>query len=95
MPFANTAMAAQHAGWSMKLDVSNRLERRRQRRPDSAKLRSNTSMQGPPSGQPAGRAMNAPYLSITPPMVKQHGCNRLHMRECTEVGYDYMISTAF
>jgi hypothetical protein len=33
--------------------------------------------------------MNAPYLSITPPMVKQHGCNRPHMRECTEVGCDY------
>ena len=25
-------------------------------------------------------------------MVKQHGCNRLHMRECTEVGHGY-IST--
>lgn len=24
MPFANAVMAAQHAGWSMKLDVSNR-----------------------------------------------------------------------
>ena len=24
MPFANAVMAAQHAGWSMKLDISNR-----------------------------------------------------------------------
>lgn len=24
MPFANAVMAAQHAGWSMKLDVSSR-----------------------------------------------------------------------
>ena len=25
MPFANAVMAAQHAGWSMKVDLSNRL----------------------------------------------------------------------
>lgn len=79
MPFANAVMAAQHAGWSMKLDVSSRVDRRRQRRPESARPRSAYFMPGS-AGHNAGGA--APFL---PPLnVKSHGCKRPHMERCTE-----------
>ncbi|KAG0576309.1 hypothetical protein KC19_5G070800 [Ceratodon purpureus] len=76
MPFANAVMAAQHAGWSMKLDVSNRVDRRRQRRPESARPRSTSFMPGQIGG--------AAGSFLPPPIVKPHCCNRPHMEQCTE-----------
>jgi hypothetical protein len=74
MPFANAVMAAQHAGWSMKLDVSSRVDRRRQRRPESARPRSTSFLPGQVSGPG----------SLLPPMVKPHCCNRPPMVQCKE-----------
>ncbi|XP_024396265.1 AT-rich interactive domain-containing protein 4 isoform X1 [Physcomitrium patens] len=76
MPFANAVMAAQHAGWTMKLDQTTRVERRRQRRPHTGRPRTATT-------QGSGGLVN-PHLSITPAMVKPHGCSRPPMEECTE-----------
>lgn len=78
MPFANAVMAAQHAGWTMKLDQTTRVERRRARRPDAGRPKTSTTTPG------RDAAGTNPFLSITPANVKPHGCNRPPMEDCGE-----------